>query len=251
MNDQIVVEPEIADGVVYGVRNEALARRRRFMLRVHLGRALLVLAVLGGWQYFGPRIGEMVASSPLEVVAALRELARTGALWQLSPSPEEVILGYIIGAGSGVLLGAVLASSDYVAALLDPFIIALYGIPKIALGPLLVVWFGIYLAPKVALAALMTFFLVFFSTYQGMRNVDQATINAARLMGASRLQLRRYVIFPGARASIFLGLKLGVPEALVGAIVGEFISSSQGIGYEIHPRRRSSTPPACSPAWSC
>ena len=80
MNDQIVVEPEIAEGVVYGVRNEALARRRRFMLRVHLGRALLVLAVLGGWQYFGPRIGEMVASSPLQVVAALRELARSGAL---------------------------------------------------------------------------------------------------------------------------------------------------------------------------
>ncbi|MGH7042020.1 MAG: ABC transporter permease [Acetobacteraceae bacterium] len=227
-------DPETEEGVVYGVVDTSVAKHRRFMLLVYLGRVLLVLTVLCSWQYFGPRVGELVASSPLEVLASLRGLAASGALWHdLLVTMEEVVFGYVIGAGAGVLLGAVLASSDYIAALLDPFIIAAYGIPKIALGPLLVVWFGIYLAPKVALAGLMTFFLVFFSTYQGMRNVDRATVNAARLMGASALQLRRYVIFPGSRASIFLGLKLGVPEALVGAIVGEFISSSQGIGYEI------------------
>lgn len=234
MTDTTVLAPAEAEGIEHGVPDTEATGRRHFLLMVYFGRTLLVLAVLAGWQYFGPRIGEMVASSPSEVLQALRALARSGALWQdLAVTMEEVVLGYLIGAGAGVLTGAVLASSDYVAALLDPFIIALYGIPKIALGPLLVVWFGIYLAPKIALAALMTFFLVFFSTYQGMRTVDQATIDAARLMGATTLQLRRYVIFPGARSSIFLGLKLGVPEALVGAIVGEFVSSSSGIGYEI------------------
>jgi len=228
------VRLELAEGVVRGVDQEAERKGRRARLLLHGGRLGLLLVSLGAWQYFGPRLGQIVASSPVQVFQALVDLARSGALWQdLATTLEEVLLGYLCGAGAGVLCGAILASSDLLAGLLDPFIIAIYGIPKIALGPLLVVWFGISLAPKVALAALMTFFLVFFATYQGMRNVDSDTINAVRLMGASPLQLRRYVIFPGARASIFLGLKLGVPEALVGAIVGEFVSSSRGIGYAI------------------
>ncbi len=224
----------LPEGVVRGVDELAERNDRRARLLLHAGRIALLLVSLGAWQYFGPRLGQIVASSPIEVFHALVDLARSGALARdLATTLEEVLLGYLVGAGAGVLCGAVLASSDLLAGLLDPFIMAIYGIPKIALGPLLVVWFGINLAPKVALAALMTFFLVFFATYQGMRNVDADTVNAVRLMGASPVQLRRYVIFPGARASIFLGLKLGVPEALVGAIVGEFISSSHGIGYAI------------------
>ncbi len=224
----------LAEGVVRGTDEAAERRGRRARVALHASRLLLLLIVLGAWQYFGPRVGEIVASSPAQVFQALVALARSGALVRdLAVTLEEVVLGYLLGSGAGVLLGALLASSEFLAELLDPFIIGLYGIPKIALGPLLVVWFGINLAPKVALAALMTFFLVFFATYQGMRGVDRDTINAVRLMGASPLQLRRHVIFPGARASIFLGLKLGVPEALVGAIVGEFVSSSRGIGFAI------------------
>ena len=224
----------LAEGVVAGVDQVAERHARRTRQLLYGGRLALLLIALGAWQYFGPRLGQIVASSPIDVFHALVDFAQTGALWQdLATTMEEVVLGYLIGAAAGVMCGAVLASSDLLAGLLDPFIIALYGIPKIALGPLLVVWFGINLAPKVALAALMTFFLVFFSTYQGMRHVDADTVSAVRLMGASPLQLRRYVIFPGARASIFLGLKLGVPEALIGAIVGEFVSSSHGIGYAI------------------
>jgi len=224
----------LAEGVIRGIDEAAQRSERRARLLLHAGRIALLVVSLAAWQYFGPRLGQIVASSPIDVFRALVDLARSGALARdLATTLEEVLLGYLVGAGAGVVCGAVLASSDLLAGLLDPFIIAVYGIPKIALGPLLVVWFGINLAPKVALAALMTFFLVFFSTYQGMRNVDPDTVNAVRLMGASPLQLRRYVIFPGARASIFLGLKLGVPEALVGAIVGEFVSSSRGIGYAI------------------
>ncbi len=234
MTESAEVGLSLAEGVVRGVDEAALRAARRARLILHTSRIALLVVLLAAWQYFGPRIGQIVASSPIAVFRALVDLAESGQLVRdLATTLEEVLLGYLIGAGAGVVCGAVLASSDLVAGLLDPFIIAIYGIPKIALGPLLVVWFGINLAPKVALAALMTFFLVFFSTYQGMRNVDPDTLDAVRLMGASPLQLRRYVIFPGARASIFLGLKLGVPEALVGAIVGEFVSSSRGIGYAI------------------
>ena len=230
----VVPDVESADGLVFGVQDPAVRRRRRTQWLIYAGRIVLLFVVLSAWQYFGPRMGEITASSPLHVYDSLRRLAVSGILWRdLGTTLEEVILGYLIGSGAGVVLGTLVASSVFVAGLLDPFIIGVYGIPKIALGPLLVVWLGINLAPKIALAAMLTFFLVFFATYQGIRNVDQATVNAARLMGASRLQTRRYVIFPGARSSIFLGLKLGVPEALIGAIVGEFISSSRGIGFQI------------------
>ncbi len=231
---EVIPGIESTEGVVFGVQDPAVRQRRRTQWLIYAGRIILLFVVLTAWQYFGPRMGEIAASSPLHVYDSLRRLAVSGILWRdLGTTLEEVIIGYLIGAGAGVMLGTLVASSVFVAGLLDPFIIGVYGIPKIALGPLLVVWLGINLAPKIALAAMLTFFLVFFATFQGIRNVDPATINATRLMGASRLQTRRYVIFPGARSSIFLGLKLGVPEALIGAIVGEFISSSRGIGFQI------------------
>ncbi len=234
MSEAVIPGIDSAEGVVRGIKDPAVRRRRRTQQLIYAGRIGLLVVVLGSWQYFGPRMGEIVASSPQHVFDSLRSMAVSGILWRdLATTLQEVIFGYLIGAGAGVLLGALVASSVYIAGVLDPFIIGVYGIPKIALGPLLVVWLGINLAPKIALAAMMTFFLVFFSTYQGIRNIDPATVNAVRLMGASRLQTRRYVIFPGARSSIFLGLKLGVPEALIGAIVGEFISSSRGIGFRI------------------
>jgi NitT/TauT family transport system permease protein len=225
---------EALEGVVHGMEDPAARRRRRVQRTIYVARVALLVVVLGVWQYFGSRLGEITVSSPAHVYNALYRLAVTGTLWRdLGTTLQEVLFGYVIGSGIGILLGAVVASSVYVGGVLDPFIIGIYGVPKIAFGPLLVVWLGINLTPKIALAAMMTFFLVFFSTYQGIRNVNPAVINAARLMGASPLQLRWYVIFPAARSSILLGLKLGVPEALVGAIVGEFISSSRGIGYQI------------------
>jgi sulfonate transport system permease protein len=213
--------------------NPARIRERRLKRTIWLSRIGLLVVILAAWQGFGPLIGDLVASSPVEVTRALGEYA-TGQLGpDLLATMEEVVFGYVIGAVGGVIFGVVLASSRVIAGVLDPFIIGLYGIPKIAFGPVLVVWLGIALAPKVALAAVMVFFLVFFSAYQGIREVDEDRVNAVRRMGATPMEVRRYVVLPGARSSIFLGLKLGVPEALVGAIVGEFISSDRGVGHYI------------------
>lgn len=207
---------------------------RRLRIGVLIGQIALLLVVLAAWQITGMLMhSSLVVSSPIAVVESIWNYAQTSLLSDLLTTMQEVVVGYIIGAVGGVVLGVLLASNRLVAGILDPFIIGVYGVPKIAFGPLLVVWLGINLAPKVALAALMVFFLVFFSSYEGIQKVDRDEINAIRLMGATPFQLRRYVIFPGARASIFLGLKMGVPEALVGAIVGEFVSSSRGIGYHV------------------
>lgn len=220
--------------VVHHVPNPEAARRRRWSIAVSVGRVLLVVLVIAAWQYFGPKIGKVTASSPSDVFDAFKTWAASGQLARdVETTMEEVVLGYVLGAVVGIVLGVVLASAEFVAALVDPFIMALFGIPLIALGPLMVVWFGIGLSPKVILAAVLVFFFVFYSTYEGIRNVDRNLVTAARLMGASKLQIRRHITMPAARGNIALGLKLGVPQSLVGAIVGEFISSSQGIGYHI------------------
>jgi NitT/TauT family transport system permease protein len=222
---------EQVDSYMVEMPNPQAKRDRRIRWTIIVVRIALLVVVIAAWQIAGHVFDPLVVSSPTDVFDSLKDYA-TGSLGtDLVATMEEVVLGYLLGAAIGILLGVLLASNRTIAGVLDPFIIGVYGVPKIAFGPLLVVWLGINLAPKVALAAMMVFFLVFFSTYEGIRNVDQDRINAVLLMGASRFQLRRFVVLPGARSSIFLGLKLGVPEALVGAIVGEFISSSKGIGY--------------------
>jgi NitT/TauT family transport system permease protein len=108
---------------------------------------------------------------------------------------------------------------------------ALYGVPKIALAPLFIMWFGIGMMPKVVLAGVSVFFLVFFNTLSGVREVDGKLVEALRIMGASRWDIQRKVMFPASLPWIFLGLKLGLPYGFVGAVAAEMMASNQGIGF--------------------
>ena len=121
--------------------------------------------------------------------------------------------------------------SPFLTRLLDPFIIALYSLPKIALAPLLVLWFGIGISSKIALSAISVFFLVLFNTLAGVRDVDAELIDVLRIMRASRWQIVREVVIPSALVWVFSGLRISVPYALIGAVTGEIITSNRGIGY--------------------
>jgi NitT/TauT family transport system permease protein len=105
--------------------------------------------------------------------------------------------------------------------------------PKIALAPLLILWFGIGIESKVAMSALIVFFLVFLNTFAGVRDVNPLYLHVTSIMGASSMQQLRLVIFPSAAAWVLTGLKVSVPYALIGAVVGELISSNRGIGFLI------------------
>lgn len=143
-------------------------------------------------------------------------------------------LGYLLGALSGIVLGVLFARWRLVADIFDPFFSGLNSLPRIALAPLLVVWFGIDMASKVVLAATLVFFLTFFTTLTGIRNVDIALIDVARLVGANERQVFRYVMLPGAAAWVISGLKMSLPYALIGVIVGEFLIASSGLGYRLN-----------------
>jgi NitT/TauT family transport system permease protein len=143
-------------------------------------------------------------------------------------------LGYLLGALSGVVLGVLFARWQIAADIFDPFFVALNSIPRIALAPLLIIWFGIDLASKVVLAATLVFFLTFFSTLSGVRSVDRALIDVARVVGASDRQIFLHVMLPGAASWVISGLKMSLPFALIGVIVGEFLAASSGLGFRLN-----------------
>lgn len=217
------------------MRDPAIAEARRRRVVVNLGRLLVVAILVLIWQLLVPHLSALAFASLSATFSKVGDWASNGVLWSnLWVTVQEVILGYAIGLGAGVILGLALSVNDTAARIADPFLIALYGIPKIALAPVLVLWFGIGLEPKLFLAAILVFFVVFFTTYHGVRSIDKELIQAIRLLGASPRQVQRIVTFPAALRTIVLGMKLGVPEALIGAIIGEFIVSSKGIGYLIN-----------------
>jgi NitT/TauT family transport system permease protein len=114
-----------------------------------------------------------------------------------------------------------------------PLAIGVFAIPKVALAPLIIVWFGIYLLPKIVLAASLVLFIVYFNTLAGFATVNPGALNAMRVMGASRAALFRKLILPSAAPYIFAAMRITLPGALIGAIIGEFVSSNRGIGYLI------------------
>ncbi|MBS3909990.1 MAG: ABC transporter permease [Actinobacteria bacterium] len=146
---------------------------------------------------------------------------------------QEAMAGLLIGTVTGVALAFALGKLEVLAYVLDPIIIALYGIPKLALGPIFILWFGLGIESKVFLATIMVFFLVFFNAFAGFRNVDPTLIDAVRLMGASNSQVMRKVVFPSSVPWILAGIKAGLGAALLGAIVGEYIGANAGLGWMI------------------
>ncbi|MFI5265917.1 MAG: ABC transporter permease [Chloroflexota bacterium] len=216
-------EPKARPGAVGG-------RARRVA-----GHVLAITAAMLAWSLLSGRVLDpFFISSPIDVIQTLGEWIVTGKLWlHLSYTLYEIALGILIGGVLGLVMGFALAEFRVLGRNVEPYVMAAYGVPRTALAPLFILWFGIGVSSKVAQAALMVLFLVFFNTYAGLRNVDQELQNVVRLMGANRHQLMRMVKLPAALPFIMTGFKVGVPQSLVGAVVAEFISSNKGIGYLI------------------
>lgn len=198
-------------------------------------QALLALVGLALWQGASGRlIDEFFVSSPRQVAARLAGWTLDGSIFvHLWATLLATGLGFLAGSAAGVVLGVWLGVSRFVSRLLDPFLWAVNALPKVALAPLFVLWFGLDIHSKVALAAVLVLFLVFANTYGGVRDVDPDLVDCARLMRATRLQVLVKVIVPSAASWIFLGLRVGVPYALIGAILGEMIAANRGLGYLI------------------
>jgi len=145
----------------------------------------------------------------------------------------ETVLAFLIGTVAGLVMGMWLALSPIAAAILDPYIKALNSMPRVILAPIFAVWFGLGIASKVALGFTLVFFIVFFNVYQGVKEVSPTVLANARMLGASQRQLLRHVYLPSATSWVFSSLHTSVGLAFVGAVVGEYLGSSRGVGYLI------------------
>ena len=146
---------------------------------------------------------------------------------------SETLLAFGIGAASGLAGGLWLALSPRMSQVLEPYIKALNAMPRIILAPIFGVWFGLGMGSKVALGVTLVFFVVFFNVYQGVKEVSPVVLANARMLGANGRQLLRYVYLPSATSWVFSSLHTSVGLAFVGAVVGEYLGSSQGVGYLI------------------
>src|SRR5258707_1899589 len=145
----------------------------------------------------------------------------------------ETLLAFVVGTGLGLGIGLWLALAPTASALFDPYIKALNSMPRVILAPIFAVWFGLDIGSKVALGVTLVFFIVFFNVYQGVREVSYTVVANARILGASDRQLLRHVYVPSAMSWVFASLHNSVGLAFVGAVVGEYLGSSRGVGYLI------------------
>ena len=194
----------------------------------------ILAALLCFWEFAVTEATLPYFSRPSLVAARLFDLLSHSDIYRhMYVTLIEIAAGYALGAAVGLSLGFVLGRSQFLSAALQPYIMGLYSIPKIALAPVFIVWLGLGIASKIAVVFLASFFLVFFNTYSGLLSLNEELVRLARLMGASWTQATVRVILPASAHQIFLGLKTAVPYAVIGAVIGEYIGSNEGLGYFI------------------
>jgi NitT/TauT family transport system permease protein len=206
---------------------------RPLVLALQLGVFALVIGI---WQALA-EVGVLdpfFFSRPSAIALKMWHWLASGYIWpHLGVTLLEAMLAFVIGTVVGVTAGLALARVELLAAVFDPYIRILNALPRVILAPIFILWFGLGIASKVALGVTLVFFVVFFNTFQGIREVDPAIRNNARMLQASDRQMLLHVYLPSAMAWIFSSLHTSIGFALVGAVVGEYIGSARGIGYVV------------------
>ncbi len=196
------------------------------------GLLTVILWELAAWHW--PIVAKLV-SQPSDIALGIVDAVRSGSIWpHLQATLTEMAIGYVIGAVTGVLLGLLFGRVKLLGDIFNPYITLFNGIPKVALAPVFVIWFGIGLMSKIAIILTMVFFVVFINTFAGLRSVNEEYVSIVRIMGASRLQVVREVFLPATVPYILVGLRAGIPFSVIGAVVGEFIAATKGLGYFIN-----------------
>jgi NitT/TauT family transport system permease protein len=203
------------------------------------GRILLGVTLLLSWDWGARSLGPLFFAPPLATAQRIVEMAANGKLFtDIAATMRVSALGFVIGCICGVGLPFLLRLSPRATEAVEPFILASQGIPKYALTPWLILWFGIGDAPKVIVVTLFVFYITFITVFAGVRGVDQRLINMARIIGANERTIARKVIWIALLPFFFTGLKVALPRAVSAAIVGEFLVAVEGVGFSIERARQ-------------
>ncbi len=192
---------------------------------------LVVFVGLWEWVVRAWAVPPFIAPAPTAVVASLAGGIRSRLyLEHFGTTLCETLLGFLIAAASGIVLGAVIAQFRLVEQTVYPYVVALQTLPKIAIAPLIIVWFGFGISSKVIIAAMVGFFPVLVNVIVGLKTIDQSKLDLMRSLNATRWQTFRLVKFPNALPFVFAGLDIAIVFSVLGAIVGEFVGAQRGLG---------------------
>jgi NitT/TauT family transport system permease protein len=209
---------------------KARSSHRRLLILSRLG---VLVGGLVAWEAAsGTIIRPFFISSPTAVVTRLWEWVLDGQLiYHARFTLTATVGGYLLGSVAAVALAWPLGLARLAYRITEPYFLIAYSVPAVAMGPVFILWFGLGMTPKIILAAYFVFFIVFINTVAGIQQVPTGLLDVSRVMGASRWQTLRAVIAPSAAPYILAALRITLPAAMIGAVVGEFIASNRGIGF--------------------
>ncbi len=210
--------------------------KQRFNWAVFFAQIGLVLLFLVTWEMAvkTETLDSFYVSSPIKIAKHLSTWMKEGILFKhLWVTLSEAAVGLAIGMFLGLVFGFVFAANRRIDIVLQPFIGVLNALPRIAFAPLIILWFGFGFLSKVVIVVSLVFFVVFFNTYQGFKDVNPVLLKNARVLGASKSQVIRHIYLPATMTWIFASLRLSVGYAIIAAIIGEYIGASAGIGFLI------------------
>jgi NitT/TauT family transport system permease protein len=198
--------------------------------RIVAARVAVALAILVIWEWAGRTYGHAWTSLPTLIFERLVVWAETDLVRHIAVTLAEMAIGLCIGVSSGVAMGLLLGRSFVLGKVLRPIIVGFYSVPLITMAPLLILWFGLDMEPKIVLVAISSFFLLFFNSFAGVQAIDRDLILSMRLMGATSGEEFRKVVAPGAMSWIASGVKIALPYAFAAAVTGELLAAREGMG---------------------
>jgi NitT/TauT family transport system permease protein len=206
---------------------------------VTICRIMLIVALVGLWKLGSDAAGPLYVADPFKVMHRIITDTQSGVLVRhVYVTLRLSLIGFAIGCAAGIVLPFILRLVPRISNAVEPYIMASVGIPKYALIPLFILYFGIDDAPKLWLIGLLVFYPIFIAVFAGIRSVDRRLINMARIAGANEFHIAREVIWNSLLPFFFAALKISLPRAVSAAVIGEFLVGNEGLGYLIEHSRQ-------------
>ena len=205
-------------------------------LKLLIGRILILVGFLGGWEavIHGFAVPAFVVPAPSAIAGRIYDVLASGIIWpHTATTLSEILLGLALGAGTGLLFGVLVALIPAVEDLVYPYLVAIQTLPKVAIAPVLVIWFGYGMTSKVVTTALVAFFPMLVNVMTGFHSADRDQLDMMKAFGANRWRTFLHLRLPNALPMIFAGLEIAVVFSVIGAVVGEFVGAQSGLGYLI------------------
>lgn len=210
-----------------------IKREKRLITTTQI--SLLLLIILG-WQYLADNqiINIFITSSPKNIVSTIINLYQTNNLFHhIFITTYETIISFLIGTILGIIIAIILWYNKFISKVIDPYLTILNSLPKVSLGPILIIWIGANIKSIITMAILVSVIITIITIHNGLKETDQSKINLLKSLGASKKQILKYLILPASYPTIISSLKLNISMSLIGVIMGELLVSKNGIGYLI------------------